>query len=213
MLLKNAFSKENFIVTTVNKLPITKLDIVNKAKLIAYSIDNNSNLKNLKNYYNQALKTLINEKIIFSAGKKIKKKLDSIVLEKANQLLLTEFENSRSKLNSFIKKTSVPESTLIEKYKAQLIWGIVLKNKYKSEFAKIEKNIDEIIIFNKEKNNQDLYDLAEIVINRKNNSKLLEKINTALKDGIAFIDIARQVSIGSSSKFNGKIDGKLSKFT
>ena len=73
MLLKNAFSKENFIVTTVNKLPITKLDIVNKAKLIAYSIDNNSNLKNLKNYYNQALKTLINEKIIFSAGKKIKK--------------------------------------------------------------------------------------------------------------------------------------------
>ena len=134
--------------------------------------------------------------------------MDSIVLEKANQLLLTEFENSRSKLNSFIKKTSVPESTLIEKYKAQLIWGIVLKNKYKSEFAKIEKNIDEIIIFNKEKNNQDLYDLAEIVINRKNNSKLLEKINTALKDGIAFIDIARQVSISSSSKFNGKIGWK-----
>ena len=71
-----------------------------------------------------------------------------------------------------LSKDFVPESTLIEKYKAQIIWGIVLKNKYKSEFAKIEKNIDEIIAFSKEKNNEDLYDLAEIVINRKNNYKL-----------------------------------------
>ena len=40
---------------------------------------------------------------------------------------------------------------------------------------------------------EDLYDLAEIVINRVNNSKLLEKINIALKDGIGFLDIAKQV--------------------
>ena len=68
---KNVFSKENYIVTTVNKLPITKLDILNRSKLIAYSINNDFTLKNLDNYYNQALRTLINEKIIFSAGKKI----------------------------------------------------------------------------------------------------------------------------------------------
>ncbi len=206
--IKNVFSKENYIVTTVNKLPITKLDILNRSKLIAHSINNDFTLKNLDNYYNQALKTLINEKIIFSAGKKINKDLSSIVSEKANKLLLIEFENSRTKLESFITKISVPESTLIEKYKAQIIWGIVLKNKYRSEFAKIEKNIDKIIFLSKEKKNEDLYDLAEIVINRKNNSKLLEKINSALNEGVAFIDIAKQVSISSSSKFNGKIGWK-----
>ena len=134
--------------------------------------------------------------------------MNSVVSEKANRLLLIEFENSSTKLNSFITKINVPKSTLIEKYKAQLIWGIILKNKYKSQFDKIEKNIDLTIALSKEKKNEDLYDLAEIVIDRKNNSKLLENINSALKDGIAFIDIAKQVSISSSSKFNGKIGWK-----
>ncbi len=208
MFFKNAISKNNYVVTTVNKLPITKFDVLNRSKLIAYTIDNNFTLNNFENYYNQALKTLINEKIIFSAGSNINKDLNSVVLEKANKLLLIEFENSRSKLESFIKKTSVPKSTLLEKYKAQLIWGIVLKNKYKSEFSKIERNIDKIITLSKKTKNEDLYDLAEIVINRKNNSKLLEKIYFALDNGIAFTDIAKQVSISSSAKFNGKIGWK-----
>ena len=72
VVFKNAVSKENYVVATVNKLPITKLDVLNKSKFIAYTIDNNFTPKNLENYYNQALKTLINEKIIFSAGNKIK---------------------------------------------------------------------------------------------------------------------------------------------
>lgn len=208
VVFKNAVSKENYVVATVNKLPITKLDVLNKSKFIAYTIDNNFTPKNLENYYNQALKTLINEKIIFSAGNKINNNLNSVVSEKANKLLLIEFENSITKLNNFITKISIPKSTLLEKYKAQLIWGIVLKNKYKSEFTKIEKNINETIALTKKSKNEDLYDLAEIVILRKNNSKLLEKINFALKDGIAFTDIAKQVSISSSSKFNGKIGWK-----
>ena len=160
ILAKNGISKENYIIASVNKLPITKLDVVNRSRLIAFSIDNNFTQKNLENYYDQALRTLINEKVIFSAGTKINKDFDSLVSEKANQLLLSEFDNSRSKLNEFIKTISIPESTLIEKYKAQIIWGIVLKNKYKSKFAKIEKNIDKAIALNEEKKKEDLYDLA-----------------------------------------------------
>ena len=64
VLFKNADSKENYVVTIVNKLPITKFDILNRSKLIASTIDNNFTLKNLENYYDQALKTLINEKIL-----------------------------------------------------------------------------------------------------------------------------------------------------
>ena len=71
-VLKHAYCEENYIVTIVNKIPITKVDILNRAKLISISVDKNSEIKNIENYYNQALQTLINEKIIFSAGKKIK---------------------------------------------------------------------------------------------------------------------------------------------
>ena len=91
--VKNVFGDENYIVTIVNKIPITKVDVVNRAKLISISIDKNISEDNFKNYYNQSLKTLIKEKIIISAGNKINKNLSSIVSEKANQLLLAEFSN------------------------------------------------------------------------------------------------------------------------
>ena len=204
-IYKDAFSEENYIVTIVNKIPITKVDVFNRAKLISISVDKSSEVKNIKNYYNQSLQTLINEKIIFSAGKKINKNLSSIVSNQANQILLSEFQNSKQKLNQFIKKYSIPKPTLLEKYKAQLIWGIVLRNKYKTQFAKIEKNIKQTIELNEYKKEEDLYDLAEIVINRKNNNKLLEKINLALKNGANFLEIAKQISISSSAKLNGKV--------
>ena len=77
---------------------------------------------------------------------------------------MTEFKNSKLKLNDFIINYSVPKSALLEKYKAQLIWGIVLKHKYKSQFAKIEKNIEHSFEIKRNKEAVDLYDLAEIVI-------------------------------------------------
>ena len=36
-LIKNVYGSENYVVTLVNKLPITKFDVVNRAKLIAFS--------------------------------------------------------------------------------------------------------------------------------------------------------------------------------
>ncbi len=205
-IFKNAFSEENYIVTIVNKIPISKVDIFNRAKLISLSIDKNSKIKNLRNYYSQSHQTLINEKIIFSAGKKINKNISSAVANQANQMLLAEFKNSKQKLDKFLKIYSIPKSTLLEKYKAQLIWGIVLRNKYKRQFSKIEKNIEQTIESLEYKNNEDLYDLAEIIIN--SNNKLLEKINFALKDGANFLEIAKQISTSSSAKFNGKIGWK-----
>ncbi len=207
-LLKNVFSEENYIVAIVNKMPITKFDIVEKAKLISISINQKFDIKNLNSFYNQSLKTLINEKIIFSAGSKINKNLDMLVAEQAKKSLLDEFENSRPKLERFVKKHSISESTLLEKHKAQIIWGLVLRNKYKLQFSKIEKNIEQTFELRKKNLNEDLYDLAEIVIEKKNNNKLLKNINAALKDGASFLDIAKQVSISNSSKFNGKIGWK-----
>ena len=63
-IFKHAISEENYIVTIVNKIPITKVDIFNRAKLISVLVDKKSEIKNIENYYNQSLQTLINEKII-----------------------------------------------------------------------------------------------------------------------------------------------------
>ena len=35
------YANENFIITTVNKFPISKIDVINKAKILRQSIDKN----------------------------------------------------------------------------------------------------------------------------------------------------------------------------
>ena len=46
-IFKHAFSEENYIVNIVNNIPITKVDIHDRAKLICISFDQNSLIKNI----------------------------------------------------------------------------------------------------------------------------------------------------------------------
>ena len=197
-------AKENYILSTVNTIPISKIDVINRAKLISFSINQDLKFKNLKNFYNQSYKVLINERVIQSAGLRINKNINKIVSKQAYQLTLQNFDNSEDKLNKFIKKLSIPKSAIIEKSETQLIWSIVLRDRFKSEIDRLEEKLNENILRNDSQNQQDLYDIAEIVINRSGNKNLLKNINLALQQGISFLDIAKQVSLSSSKKFNGK---------
>ena len=197
-------AKENYILSTVNTIPISKIDVINRAKLISFSINQDLKFKNLKNFYNQSYKVLINERVIQSAGLRINKNINKIVSKQAYQLTLQNFDNSEDKLNKFIKKLSIPKSAIIEKSETQLIWSIVLRDRFKSEIDRLEEKLNENILRNDSQNQQDLYDIAEIVINRSGNNNLLKNINLALQQGISFLDIAKQVSLSSSKKFNGK---------
>ncbi len=206
--VNNAFSSENYIVTTVNNNPITKEDIVNRAKLLLFSIEKKINFKNLKNYYSQSLNSLVNEKVILSAGVKVNKNIIKIISPEANKLLLDKFENSNDKLNKFLKDLSIPKSTLLGKYQSQLVWGYVLKNKFKRQLKNLDKRVENILQKTKNENTEDLYDLAEILISRNNNRNLLNQIKIALNSGVSFLDLAKQISISSSSKFGGKVGWK-----
>ena len=198
-------AKENYILSTVNTIPISKIDVINRAKLISFSINQDLKFKNLKNFYNQSYKVLINERVIQSAGLRINKNINKIVSKQAYQLTLQNFDNSEDKFNKFIKKLSIPKSAIIEKSETQLIWSIVLRDRFKSEIDRLEEKLNENILLNDSQNQQDLYDIAEIVIDRSGNNNLLKNINLALQQGISFLDIAKQVSLSSSKKFNGKI--------
>ena len=130
-LINLTYANENFIVTIVNKIPISKIDIINKAKLLSYSIEKKLNTNNLPKFYNQAQENLINEKVILSEGLKINKNIENLVNKQSESLLLAEFKNSEIQLTNFLKKLSIPKSTILDKYKTQLILGYVVKNKYK----------------------------------------------------------------------------------
>ena len=207
-LINLTYANENFIVAIVNKIPISKIDIINKAKLLSYSIEKKLNTDNLPKFYNQALENLINEKVILSEGLKINKNIESLVNKQSESLLLAEFKNSEIQLTNFLKKLSIPKSTILDKYKTQLILGYVVKNKYKSQLINLETIVEKNINSEKNLRKEDLFELAEIVINKENNSKLYNEIQSALQNGANFLNIAKQISTSSSSEFNGKIGWK-----
>ncbi len=207
-VVNNSYAQQNYIVSTVNKLPITRLDIINRAKLISFSIDKDLKFKNLKKFYKQSLKTLINEQVIKLAGLKINKNIDKIVYKQSYELALSQYNNSEVQFNQFVNKTKISKTTILDKFKAQLIWGMVLRNKFKIQFENLDNKINQILIKKELENKEDLYDLAEITLEKKVNSQLLNKVNLALKQGFSFLDIAKQVSISNSAKYNGKIGWK-----
>ena len=202
------YANENYILSNVNKLPITKIDVINRAKLISFSKDQDLKFKNLKNFYDQSLNTLIKERIIESAGLQINKNINKIVSKRAYQLALQNFDNSENKFNEFINKSSIPQSTIVDKFRSQLIWNTVLRNKFKLEIKNIEQKSKEIIRKIETQSKKTLYELAEIVLEKKGNTQLFKNINLSLKKGSNFLEIAKQVSISSSAKLNGKIGWK-----
>src|SRR5210317_1059970 len=72
-------ANDNFIVTIVNKIPISKVDIINKSKILSYSVDKKFNPDNLSKFYDQALNNLISEKIILSEGLKNNNNIENLV--------------------------------------------------------------------------------------------------------------------------------------
>ena len=202
------FANENYVLSTVNNLPITKFDVINKAKIIAFSINQDLQFKNLKSFYNQSLKTLTNERIIEASGLLINKNINKMVYKQAYQLTLQDFDNSENKLNKFINKLSIPKSTIVDKFKSQLIWSTILRDTFKKEIQNIDKQSKEIFRKQTARSKTTLYDLAEIVLEKRGNAQILKNINLALKQGSSFLNIAKQISIGSSEKFKGKIGWK-----
>ena len=202
------FANDNYVLSTVNNLPITKFDVINRAKIISFSIDQDLAFKNLKNFYNQSLKILTDERIIEASGVLINKNINKILYNQAYQLTLQNFDNSENKLNEFIDKLSIPKSTIVDKFKSKLIWSTVIRDRFKIEIKNIEKKSKEIFRQQTARSKITLYDLAEIVLEKKGNAQVLQNINLALKQGSSFLDIATQVSTSSSAKLKGKIGWK-----
>ena len=210
-MLNNVNAKENYIVALVNNLPITKIDVIERAKLISYSIYQNVEFKNLNKFYDQSIRSLIQDNIKKHEGLKYNANILNSVANRAYELTLSEYQNSEKKFNQFTNKLSISKSSILNRYEAELIWGIVLKNKFKQQSISIDKEITKIIRLRELEKNKDKYDLAEIVIPKKNNLDLFNKIMSALKQGANFANIAKQVSMSPSSRLGGKVGWKTYK--
>jgi hypothetical protein len=145
---------------------------------------------------------------MISAGLELNKNIETLVKKRAYQRTLSNFQNSEKKFNEFIKKLSISKQSVLNKYESELIWATVLKSTFKQDIININEKAKSLIKQEKLNINKDKYDLAEIVIPRKDNKELIKKVLKALDNGSDFSKIAKQVSVSGSNKFGGKIGWK-----
>ena len=93
-IFNNVDAKENYIVALVNNLPITKIDVIDRAKLISYSINQNVKFKNLNKFYNQSLKSLIQDNIKKHAGLQYNPNILNLVSNKAYKITLSQAQHA-----------------------------------------------------------------------------------------------------------------------
>ena len=198
-------AKENYIVALVNNIPITKIDVEDKAKLLAYSIEKDISQKNLNKFFNQSLKSLITENLIRGEGLKFNKNILNLVKNKAYSNLLSDYNQSDFFLNQLIQELNISKSVVLNKYETEIILGILLQNKFKQHFENLNQEIQEIITEKELEKNKDKFELAEIIIPKPGNLELFNKIKNALNKGSNFSYIAEQVSINPSAKKGGNI--------
>ena len=198
-------AKENYIVALVNNIPITKIDVEDKAKLLAYSIEKDISQKNLNKFFNQSLKSLITENLIRGEGLKFNKNILNLVKNKAYSNLLSDYNQSDFFLNQLIQELNISKSVVLNKYETEIILGILLQNKFKQQFENLNQEIQEIITEKELEKNKDKFELAEIIIPKPGNLELFNKIKNALNKGSNFSYIAEQVSINPSAKKGGNI--------
>ena len=208
VIIKNVSAAENYIVTLVNNLPITKIDIVDRAKIISYSVNQDVNFNNLHKFYDKSLKSLINDNIKRYAGLEFNKNIIKLVKKQAYSMALSDYQNSEKKLNQFVDKLSISKASIVNQYETKVIWKIILQNQFKQQLINIDKETKKIVELDLLEKSKDKYDLAEIIISNKNNLKLFNRIMLALKKGDSFTKIAEEVSISPSAKFGGKIGWK-----
>ncbi|MDA0765185.1 MAG: hypothetical protein O3A39_12190 [Proteobacteria bacterium] len=205
MICNKVNAKENYIVALVNNIPITKIDVEDKAKLLAYSIEKDISQKNLNKFFNQSLKSLITENLIRGEGLKFNKNILNLVKNKAYSNLLSDYNQSDFFLNQLIQELNISKSVVLNKYETEIILGILLQNKFKQQFENLNQEIQEIITEKELEKNKDKFELAEIIIPKPGNLELFNKIKNALNKGSNFSYIAEQVSINPSAKKGGNI--------
>lgn len=204
-----SYSNENvYIVYSINNILITNVDLKKESK---YLIALNSQLKKLDQ---KKILKIAEESILRETIKKIE--LDKYFnLEQKNPLVEDYIKNFYQRLNlkndeefeEYLKNYGLSIDTIRKKIQIEITWNRLVYDKYKNQLKIDKKKILQEVNLNKNKANEKIYLLSEIVFEIDSQDNLANKrdnINKSIKE-IGFENSANIYSISDSSKFGGEI--------
>ena len=172
-------SEKNFVVATIDRSPVTYLDLKQKAKLIYFLSTKNNEYQNLNKYFDLSLKSLISEKLLIKKALQFNKNILELTEKDAIKYLFSKHNNSPEAFEKFLDKNDLSKSVVISNVQIEIIKKYLIGKMFEKEYDDYLKEIS-----NNSENKIDEIDLEQIII--KINNKNIELINS-IDDRISFL--------------------------
>ena len=130
----------------------------------------------------------------------------------AQKILDDNFGRDGKPGSVILKELNIPQRTILNKIKADILWGNALRKKFKRQFANVKKTAQRELERLKQLKSEPQIRFSEIILlpnpNRspKATLSLGEQIVTALENGADFASIAQQYSDAATGSRGGLVD-------
>ena len=191
---KTFSSEKNFVVATVDRSPITYFDLKQRAKLIYFLKNKESDYKNLNKYFELSLKNLISHQLLIKKATEFNKNILKLTEKDAFKYVLARHNNSTKDFEEFLKKNDLLKSVIISNIQIEIIKKYLIGKMFEKEYDDYLKEISNI---NKNKINE--IDLEQIIVKVDNKNVNLihsidRQINNLSNQGYSFKEISQILS-------------------
>ena len=197
------------VIALVNSEPITNLELTDRVSYLRRVTQLKVSEEILRR---DALQGLIADRLKQQFGKSIAPgtipRLDST----AQKILDNNFGRNGKTGSLVLKELNIPQRTVLNKIKADILWSNALRLKFKRQFENIEKTAQQELNRLIQLKSEPQVRFSEIILlpnpNRSPEATLSlgEKIVAALNDGADFASIAQQYSDAATASRGGLVD-------
>lgn len=197
------------VIALVNSEPITNLELTDRVSYLRRATQMEASEEILRR---DALQGLIADRLKLQFGQSVVPELFSRLNGTAQKILDDNFGRDGKPGSVILKELNIPQRTILNKIKADILWGNALRKKFNRQFANVKKTAQRELERLKQLKSEPQIRFSEIILlpnpNRspKATLSLGEQIVTALENGADFASIAQQYSDAATGSRGGLVD-------
>lgn len=200
------------VVAIVNGEPITNLELADRMLFLRAISQLELAEEDLRR---DALQGLVGDKLKIQFGTTIVPSIVPQLDGAARRILDQNFGRDGSPGSAVLKQLNIPQRTVLNKIKADILWGNSLRQKFKRQFRNVSKSAEQELDKLKQLKREPQVRFSEIILLPNPNRSLDEttalanQIVDALNKGADFAGIAQQYSEAATAGKGGLVDWVL----
>ena len=197
------------VIALVNGEPVTNLELTDRLSYLRRVAQLEVSEKTLRR---DALQGLIADRLKMQFGKNVVPELIPKLNGTARQILDENFGRNGKSGSVVLRELKIPQRTVLNKLKADILWGNALRLKFKRQFQNVEETARQELERLKQLKSEPQIRFSEIILlpnpNRSPEAtlSLASQIVTALNNGADFASIAQQYSDAGTASRGGLVD-------